>query len=247
MRMGSMGTLAVILAALVLWTGCSTTTEMVEVEDMEQASVAPPAPAPAEKKESEEDRASKRKSLERKMDIAEARLKHAHMEFKIHEINSMVSQSHAEKELAMAKDKLAQFQTLDKSNKLARKELDLQRAQDGAKEAQEELEQLKIMYKDKDLDDLTREFVISRGKRRAEQRDRSLAIQENEIKSFREHDLVREERNLQLDVAKKSSALEKMALSNESSTLQKKIAIMNVESEIAGLKDQMEKLEEKGK
>lgn len=245
MRKGSIILSAWLVAILLLWAGCSSPSTSLEVKTTDAPAMEASAAEAKEKKKEKEDAATKREGLMRKLAVTEIRLQHAQLELKIHEENAQSSLAHAEKELVLAKDKLTQFQTLDKPNRIARKELDLQRSRDAAQEAQEELEQLEIMYKEQDLEDMTREFVISRGKRRAEQRNRSLKIQETEFKSFMTHELVREEKKLHLEAAKKEQALAKLQLSQKAALLQKKMSIMNVENELADLKEKLANLAEK--
>ena len=107
----------------------------------------------------------------------------------------------------MAQAKLAQFRDLDMPNSVAKTGLSLQRAKDSTVEAAEELKQLEIMYRDQDLEDMTAEFVINRGKRRAERASLSLAIQESEFASLKNHSMPRELRTRELEVIRKTDAL----------------------------------------
>lgn len=193
-----------------------------------------------------EENASERSSLERKLAIAELRLKHARMELEAEQTSSKVAVELAHGELGVVEAKHAQFQKLDMPNRIARGELSLQRARDSAEEAREALEQLLFMYEDQDLQDATKEFVISRGKRRAEQARASLTIQELELEALKNHEVPRELRGLELEVTRKASSVHKAESDAEAGRLQKEIAIMKVESEIADLKDQVAKLDEEG-
>ncbi len=193
-----------------------------------------------------EDDAAERSSLARKLAIAELRLHHARMELEAEEANSQVSVELAHGELGVIEAKQAQFQKLDMPNRIARSDLALQRARDFATEAKEELEQLEIMYEEQDLQDMTAEFVISRGKRRAVQAQASLAIQELELESLQNHEVPRELRDLELEVTRKTGSVRKAQSDAEAGRLQKQIAIMKVESEIADLKEQLAKLDEDG-
>ena len=146
------------------------------------------------------------------------------------------------KEIELTQAKLAQFVALDAPNRIAGAELKFQRAKDIAEEAQEELKQLEIMYKDQDLEDMTAEFVLNRGKRNAERRKRALAIEESELKSLRDHSIPQEQTSLELELAKKEKNLKKAELDAQIKLLQKEIAIRKVEAEIADMKEEMAKL-----
>jgi hypothetical protein len=189
---------------------------------------------------------SKRGAIERKFKIAEMRLHHANMELASEEMNSEVSVDLAHAELGVVKAKQAQFQSLDMPNRIARAELSLRSAQDRATEAQEELEQLKIMYDEQDLQDMTAEFVINRGKRQAERAQASLAIQKLEFEALQKHEVPRELRGLELEVTRKESSARRAQSDAEANLLQKRIAIMRVEGELVDLKEELAKLEEEG-
>jgi hypothetical protein len=102
------------------------------------------------------------------------------------------------------------------------------------------------MYEEQDLQDATKEFVISRGERRAAQAKASLAIQKLELEALKNHEVPRELRDLELQVTRKTSSVRKSESDAKAGRLQKEIAIMRVESEIADLKDQVAKLDEEG-
>jgi hypothetical protein len=118
-------------------------------------------------------------------------------------------------------------------------------AKDTAVEAAEELKQLEIMYRDADLEDMTAEFVINRGKRNAERRKRMLAIQEKALKALMGHTIPRETAAKELEVRKLADALKNAELKGRSGGLQKEIAILTAEMEITNLKEELVKLEKK--
>ena len=65
--------------------------------------------------------------------------------------------------------------------RVSRAELGFQFAQDGAKEAEQELQQLEMMYQEDEFADKTKEIVLERGRRRLERSKRSLAIETDAI------------------------------------------------------------------
>ncbi len=70
-----------------------------------------------------------------------------------------------------------------------------------------ELAQIEIMYKDQNLDGLTAEFVVSRGRRNAERAAQRIEIQEFGFARFKNHELPQEEQGLSLPVEKAASAV----------------------------------------
>ncbi|MFT5048882.1 MAG: hypothetical protein ACI8QZ_000269 [Chlamydiales bacterium] len=208
--------------------GCSTT------------KTKPDAPAASTSAKGQDD--SKRESLERKLAIAKLRLEHTNMEEQKGAISSKESVDFAQEELEMAQTEQAQYEDLDSPNQRARSELDLKRARDRTAEAAEELKQLEIMYDEQDLQDMTAEFVINRGKRNAERAALSLAIQEREFESLTAHSMPRKLRTLQLGVARKASALERAKADAEAGRVTAEISLLKAQSEILDLEQQLEKL-----
>jgi hypothetical protein len=231
--------------------GCSTTKpDVAESPDavkdaVMQESTAPEAARKEEKTEDKEDLAAKMRGLERKLTIAKARHEHAMLEMRIQEKASMESIAYAGKDLELAEAKLKQFKEFDALNKMASAKLSLQRAKDSAEEAAEELKQIEIMYEEQDLEDMTAEFVISRGKRNAERQKQSLLIQERAYQALTDFEIPREVDALELEVEKKKNALEKAKVTADSNTLQKRIAIMSAEAGIEDLEDQLKELQQK--
>jgi len=227
MRTKSAATLMLVLGACTL-AGCSTTAKKTD---------APGASAKAEDKDE-----TKRESLERKLAIAKLRLDHAGMEQKKGAMTSKEAVEFAQEELEMAQAEQAQFEQLDSPNRRARSELDLKRARDRTAEAAEELAQLKIMYDEQDLQDMTAEFVINRGKRNAERAELSLEIQEREFQSLTAHEMPRKLRKLQLGVARKAGALQKAKSDAEAGRVQAEISLLKASSDILELEQELEKL-----
>lgn len=235
MKAGRMLLLMVVMIALILWTGCASTPSSEES-----------ASAQKNEEKSQKDPAVRMKSLERKLQLAESRLENANLELQAQETSAKNSTENLTKELKIAEVKFTQFMDLDAPNRIAQAELNLQRTRDYAEEAEEELKQIEIMYKDQDLEDMTAEFVIKRGKRNAERRKQAIAIEERKLQSLREHEIPREWNSLELDVEKKKKALKQAELDNQIKRQQKEIAIRKIEAEIADLKDEMANLKKSG-
>ena len=198
--------LRALLAAAAL-SGCNTVRSEKEDVVATPAAMDPPKGAPAEK----EDPAAKRRSLERKLAIARAKLDHARMEVEAQQAASEAALDQARREEEIAQAKAAQFEKFDAPNRIARAELTLLRAKDRADEAAEELQQIEIMYSDQDLADKTAEFVSNRGKRNAERSRAQIAIEERGLESLRGQEIPREGRQLQLDPDRPVSAVAKAA------------------------------------
>jgi len=236
----------VVLLALVLagLTACATSNGEGKGDANDGSVAAPPSQASSpESSKPKEDPAAKRAALDRKLAIAKAKVEQVGLEMSMQEKSAKDGIEFAERELDLARTKLAHFRTFESPNKLARGKLSLQTAMDYAQEADEELKQLEIMYEEQDLEDRTSEFVLNRGKRNAERRKAQLALEEASLRALEEQEIPRELATLEVDVARKEAALEKAKLEAELGALQKKIARMGAEAEIADLEEQIRRLD----
>jgi hypothetical protein len=181
--------------------------------------------------------------LEHKLAVAERRLDQSRMELEIHELSSAFEIEAAEHELKHAMAVLEDFVGSDMPNRVASSELRLQGSKDSAAEAAEELAQIMIMYEEQDLEDMTAEFVIQRGRRRAERTQRSLEIQTSEHEALVASELPRERKGLEMDVRRKQHALEMAKRRARAGRLDKEIALVKAEFEIQELRREVEQLE----
>jgi hypothetical protein len=231
---------AVLLAAAGLTARSALASREAAADDVDLPGKA--APTPDDVKPGE-DPAAKRGSLERKLRIARAKVEQAALDGSAQEADSKQAIDHARGDLEIATAKLAQVRDIDGPNRVAQAELALQQARDAAEEAAEELKQIEIMYEEQDLADRTAEFVINRGKRNAERRAQHIEIEARALRALREHEIVREQAALELDVARKRAALEKAERDASTGRLGKAIARMAAEAEAAELEEQLAQLD----
>lgn len=175
----------------------------------------------------------------RKLDVARAKLEVAHMEAQGQEEELAVQLRHAKAEIGMAEAKLAHLVEADMPARLATARLDLRTAKDRAQEAADELAQIEIMYKEQDLDDLTAEFVVSRGRRNAERAAARIEIQENKLRALEERELPQEMRGLELAVDKAVAGLAEIERKGEIGMRNKRISVREAENAIAKLEDEL--------
>ena len=208
----------------------------------QEAAVAAPQEQ-ADKKETEAQRARKRRGIERKLRVAQSRLELARLKADsgAREMEDKLRKAAAEVEGAEAKLELF---ALTRANRLASSELGLRSTRDRAQEAEDELAQIEIMYKDQDLDDLTAEFVVSRGRRNAERARARIAIQEAEHQALENHELPQEQRTLSLALMNAKAALAQLSHENKIGEQSQAIALMEAEHAIAGLREEIEALDE---
>ena len=232
-----------ILGLLLIWcTGCAA----VGSGDASGADGAQKqGAAAADEGLSDEEVAEQTQKLEHELDVNRARVKLAHMEIKAFEASHANRMAFAEEELSFAEAALATFKDFDVPNRLEIEQLSLKASKDNAQEAAEELAQIEIMYKDQDLDDVTAEFVVSRGRRRAERAAARISIQERDLEKLQTRELPSEEAQLILAVKKAKEAVDAAKREGELEQHNKAIsikeaerAVVETEAELAKLSDE---------
>ena len=162
-------------------------------------------------------------------DIAAQRLTVAKLEQSSALADSTDEDLKATAELEMAEVELSHVDESDAPRKRAEKAKDVKAEEDELFEAEEELKQLEMLYKDEDLADKTREIVIERSKRKIARAKEGLEIARSEMTSLEKHELVQERKKLALEVDEKKRALESLKKRHEISALEKSIAVREAE------------------
>jgi hypothetical protein len=220
-------------------------------ETVNHAAHAPEAPAPsvvAQEDEHADESASKkedaREALEHKVHLAAERL--ALQEREMHESGKQNEDRvrFANVEVGMAQAKLDVFRKSVMPERLASESLSLVSAKDRAQQAADELAQIEIMYKDQDLDDLTAEFVVSRGRRNAERAAQRIGIMEIGFLRLENHELPQEEQGLSLAVEKAASALHRLHSDHEIDHRRKELALEEARFALHKLTKELDELSE---
>jgi hypothetical protein len=220
-------------------------------ESVNHAAHAPEAPAPSamaqedeHADESAEDHDGAREAREHKVHLAAERL--ALQEREMHESEKQFEDRvrFANVEMEMAQAKLEVFRKSVMPERLASERLNLASAKDRAQQAADELAQIEIMYKDQDLDDLTAEFVVSRGRRNAERAAQRIEIQEIGFARFKNHELPQEEQGLSLSVEKAASALRRLHSDHEIDRRRKELALDEAHFDLDKLAKESDELNE---
>ena len=226
---------------------------LASCETMNHATQAPEAPAPsitAQEDEHEGESASKkanaREALEHKVHLAAERL--ALQEREMHESGKQFEDRvrFANVELGMARAKVDIFRESVMPERLANERLSLASVKDRAQQAADELAQIEIMYEDQDLDDLTAEFVVSRGRRNAERAAQRIGIMEIGFARLENHELPQEEQGLSLAVEKATSALQRLHSDHEIDHKRKELALEEARFALHTLAKELNELHEHG-
>jgi len=220
---------------LALAPGCASATE------------APAAAMAAEKDGHDSDKARELEALERKLGVARARLEKTRLEHELAEREHEVRVRQASASFEIAEAGLSRFREADAPNELARLRLDLRSARDRAQEAAEELAQIEIMYAEQDLDDLTAEFVVSRGRRAAERAAARIEIDESRLQSVEQREHPVKLRELTMAVEKAAHEREKLDMEGEIASRGRAIALQEAEAEIVRLEQELADLRNEAK
>lgn len=205
---------------------------------------AEPAEAPdpeAERKKAAE-RTAKMASLTRRLHIAELKLQQTRLENDSSLTSANEAVQSAAEEFQIAEGELTQFREFDSVQRREQAAMSLQSSRDRAEEAAAELQQIELMYEDQDLDDRTAEFVIQRGRRNAERAQQRIALEEMAMQALTQHELPRELQKRTLAVQQKQVALESARRARELAKLKVQVSLASAESEIAGIREELELL-----
>lgn len=184
--------------------------------------------------------------LEHELEAARVRLEIARIERDGALVGKEQSLAHQREDLALAEAELATFLEVELPNRVAGAELSLQASRDRALEAAEELAQLEIMYEDQDLEERTREFVISRGRREAERTAARLAIQEAELTALKERELVERRTRLEIAVARAREGVVSDERELEVTRLRQDLALKEAERAVEKAEAALEKARGEG-
>lgn len=206
---------------------------------VDNAQPAIPAAEEPKPQEEEEDKELKRCRLQRSLTVAREKVRRAELALAHQSADTQGQVANAERAHELAARKLAIFQERDAPLRVDESRLSLQRAQDRAKEQEEELEQLEMLYTEQDLAEKTAEIVLQRGRRRLERARRALQLETTELENLEQHHLPLEHANLQKEVDEKARELEQARRKGQLDRLDKQIALMEAEAEVAQLEAEL--------
>ncbi len=179
-----------------------------------------------------EEEARNAEVLERKIDLAELEL----AALAARQGAALVA---ARTDLALAEAELDSFRHFDRPTRLGMAALDLRGTTDRAQEAAEELAQIQLMYKDQDLDDVTAEFVVARGKRQAERAAERIKLEEQNLARLTDRTLPVDEQKLALAVDRARASVADAERSNEVERRTKELALDDLRFELAQLQKKL--------
>lgn len=228
----------------------STTASAEEpVQERESGEDQPPAAQSEAEKQAEEAKQAKERErklakLERELKTAKLKLSKTKMTGQHAQVDHDESIVKAEAELELARTKLHNLVRILGPQRIARAELDLQRAEDRFIESQQELEQLELMYSEEQFADQTKEIVIERAKRRLERAQQDLELRKKTFKTLIEVTIPLETNEQELGIQKQERALMKLRRDHECALIDQKVAVLDAEVEIIRLENELEDIKQ---
>ncbi|MBI5364166.1 MAG: hypothetical protein HZA53_13380 [Planctomycetes bacterium] len=151
----------------------------------------------------------------------------------------------SERGLRDAREALEKFQRHEKPVKVDESKLDLEQSVQRRTEQQQELDELEAMYKQEELATLTKELVLSRGRKSLEFAKRALELRTRNIEQSTNVELPRKERELGEGVAKAERRLADARAKAEKLKLENQLEMMKAEHGLADLEKEVAKMEKK--
>ncbi len=155
----------------------------------------------------------------------------------------------ASQKLDTAKKDRDNYKNLEKPNKLADKQLDIDRAAWRMEESRQELAELEGMYKREDFASLTKELVLQRGKKSLEFAQRGLELAKKDQEGLAGHDLPKKETELDQAVDRADKGLAEANAKKDRVALETKLKITKAEHHVDEAQHELDKdrAKDKGK
>jgi hypothetical protein len=192
-----------------------------------------------------DDKADKQKKKERELAYAQKELDITKMSVAAEERESKTSVEDADFKLQMANRERDNFKNFEKPYKLADSALDIDRVAERMKESQQELDELKAMYKQEDLAKLTKELVISRGEANLAFAKRNLELEQQKATNMKEHELSKKEKELDQAVGKAEKAVMEAKEKQRKGAAESELKLKKAQDHIEELQTELEKMKKK--
>ena len=193
---------------------------------------------------SETKKVAKLDGVTRKLNIARQKHTKSSLAAEYSKIENQNKIAKAAQDLDIATTKLQHHEQYTAPNRLAQGQLNQRYAEDRYKESQEEMEQLELMYAEEDFADKTKEIVLQRGRRRLERSRTNLDIRSNDLLFLQNHSLPLQHKELQFKFEQAGLLLDKTQRDAKASEIDKQIAILTAEAEVAKLEFELQVLDE---
>ena len=212
----------------------------------EAASESPkPAPGGGGEKPDEADAADKVQKAQREVDYAKIDLDLAKMSVASDARETDQSVVEATQKLDAIKKDRDNFKNTETPQKLAEKQLDIDRSTQFMDEAKQELDELEGMYKKEEFASLTKELVLSRGKKKLEFAKRGLELAKKNQDQLTNFDLPKKQLELDQAVERGEKSLAEATAKKEKGALESKLKVMKAEHHVDEAQKALEKAQKK--
>jgi len=205
------------------------------------------APAGSGKAEDAEGAADKTLKKEREVEYARLELEISKLSVAADTREAEAAVLEATQKLEAAKKDRDDFKGRDKPNKLADNQLDIDRAAWRMEESRQELGELEGMYKKEDFAELTKELVLSRGKKNLEFAQRSLEIAKKDQEGLTSHELPKRETELDQAVQRAEKGLDEARSKKDRTAVEVKLKLLKAEHRVEEAQRELEKTKSKDK
>lgn len=178
-----------------------------------------------------------------KLKAAQSELKKAQEELKIQRLTNQSNIAKAEMEKVTAYEALRKYKQIEGPKKLRDAELALKEAKINLEREQDELDQLRKMYRADEITEETEKIVLKRAKQAVQKAKENVRTKELELKMFREYEHPAQLKKLEMDFQQKQAELERTKVTAEANIAQKESDVLKAEVEVHELQDQLAKLQ----
>jgi hypothetical protein len=137
------------------------------------------------------------------------------------------------------------FKNTETPQKLAERQLDIDRSTQFMDEAKQELDELEGMYKKEEFASLTKELVLSRGKKKLEFAKRGLELAKKNQEQLTNFDLPKKQLELDQGVERAEKSLAEATAKKEKGTLESKLKVMKAEHHVDEAQKALDKAQKK--
>lgn len=211
-----------------------------------RSTAATPAHGAGEKSE-EADAADKLMKGGRELDYAKMELDLSKMSIAAETREADNAVTEATQKLDAVKRDRDNFKAREKPEKIADKQLDIDRAAWRMEESRQELAELESMYKKEDFAGLTKELVLQRGKKNLEFAQRGLELAKQTQEQLVSHELAKKELELDQAVERAEKALQEANAKKEKCATECKLKAMKAEHRVDEQQRAVEKMKSKDK
>lgn len=190
-------------------------------------------------------KADKLQKKERALAYARLELKIARQGAEADERECKSAVEDAERELSNATLDRDHFVQVSKDLELAKSKLELDHGAQQIEESRQELGELESMYKQEDLAALTKELVLTRGRKKLEMAQRNFELDQKEAAALRDFEQPKKLRDLEHGVTKAERELREAKAKQAKTATEKELSLLKAEHEVDELEKAVAKMKAK--